>query len=34
MVADAQIEFVGRGVLTDNQKQGWFSRFLGWIWPF
>ena len=34
MVADAQIEFVGRGVLTDNQKQGWLSRFLGWIWPF
>jgi flagellar L-ring protein precursor FlgH len=34
MVADAEIEFVGRGVLTDNQKQGWFSRFLGWIWPF
>ena len=34
MVADAEIEFVGRGVLTDNQRQGWFSRFLGWIWPF
>lgn len=34
MVADAEIEFVGRGVLTDNQKQGWFSRFLGWVWPF
>jgi flagellar L-ring protein precursor FlgH len=34
MVADAEIEFVGRGVLTDNQKQGWLSRFLGWVWPF
>jgi flagellar L-ring protein precursor FlgH len=34
MVADAQIEFVGRGVLTDNQKQGWFQRYLGWLWPF
>ena len=34
MVADAQIEFVGRGVLTDNQRQGWLSRFLGWLWPF
>jgi flagellar L-ring protein precursor FlgH len=34
MVADAQIEFVGRGVLTDNQRQGVVSRFLGWIWPF
>jgi len=34
VVADAQIEFVGRGDLTDNQKQGWLSRHLGWIWPF
>jgi flagellar L-ring protein FlgH len=34
MVADAEIEFVGRGVLSDNQKQGWFSRLLGKIWPF
>ena len=34
MVADAEIEFVGRGVLTDNQKQGWFSALLGRIWPF
>ena len=34
MVADAEIEFVGRGVLTDNQRQGWLSRYLGWIWPF
>jgi flagellar L-ring protein FlgH len=34
MVADAEIEFVGRGVLTDNQSQGWFSTLLGKIWPF
>jgi flagellar L-ring protein FlgH len=34
MVADAEIEFVGRGVLTDNQKQGWLARTLGWLWPF
>jgi flagellar L-ring protein FlgH len=34
VVADAQIEFVGRGDLTDNQKQVWLSRYLGWIWPF
>lgn len=34
MVADAEIEFVGRGVLTDNQSQGWLSRHLGWLWPF
>jgi flagellar L-ring protein FlgH len=34
MVADAEIEFTGRGVLTDNQKQGWVSKYLGWLWPF
>jgi len=34
VVADAQIEFVGRGDLSDNQKQGWLSRYLGWLWPF
>jgi flagellar L-ring protein FlgH len=34
VVADAQIEFVGRGDLTDNQRQGWLSRYLGWLWPF
>jgi flagellar L-ring protein precursor FlgH len=34
VVADAQIEFVGRGDLTDNQRQGWVSRYLGWLWPF
>lgn len=33
-VADAEIEFTGRGVLTDNQRQGWFSRLLAWVWPF
>ena len=34
MVADAEIEFVGNGVLTDNQHQGWFQRYFGWLWPF
>jgi flagellar L-ring protein precursor FlgH len=34
MVAEAQIEFVGRGVLSDNQKPGWLTRALGWLWPF
>lgn len=33
-LAEAEIEFVGRGILTDNAKQGWFSRYFGWIWPF
>lgn len=34
MIADAEIEFTGRGVLTENQRQGWLSRYFGWIWPF
>jgi len=34
MIADAEIEFTGRGILSDNQRQGWLSRYFGWIWPF
>lgn len=33
-IADAEIEFVGRGVMSDNQKQGWLHQGLSWIWPF
>ena len=33
-LADAEIEFTGRGVLSDNQKPGLFARFFNWIWPF
>lgn len=33
-IADAQIEFSGRGVLSDNQKQGWFTRLFAKIRPF
>ncbi len=33
-VADAQIEFTGRGVLTDNQQQGWLAKLLAKIRPF
>jgi flagellar L-ring protein precursor FlgH len=34
MVADAEIEFVGAGDLTDNQKQSFLSRYFGWLWPW
>lgn len=34
MVADAEIEFVGTGDLTDNQKQSFMSRYFGWLWPW
>ena len=33
-IADAQIEFSGRGVLADNQKQGWFTRLFAKLRPF
>jgi len=33
VIADAQIEFVGRGVLSDNQSQGWLMRLLAAINP-
>ncbi|MCC6748507.1 MAG: flagellar basal body L-ring protein FlgH [Deltaproteobacteria bacterium] len=34
VIADAQVEYTGRGPVADKQKPGWFSRFLDWIWPF
>ena len=34
MMADAEIEFTGRGVLSDNQRQGWFGRHFSKLWPF
>ncbi|RME20795.1 MAG: flagellar basal body L-ring protein FlgH [Deltaproteobacteria bacterium] len=33
-IADAEIEFTGRGTVTEKQKPGWFSRGIDWIWPF
>jgi flagellar L-ring protein FlgH len=33
-IADAQIEFSGRGVLTENQQQGWFTRLFAKMRPF
>jgi flagellar L-ring protein precursor FlgH len=33
-IAEAEIEFVGRGVVTDSTEQGVFPRFLHWFWPF
>lgn len=32
-VADAEIEFTGRGVLSDNQKPGFFTRLWNWLSP-
>lgn len=33
-LADASIQYYGRGVLADKQKPGWFSRLMDNIWPF
>ncbi len=33
-MADAQIEFTGRGVLTNGSSKGWFSSILDTVWPF
>ncbi len=33
-LADARIEYSGRGVLADKQRPGWLSRILDVVWPF
>jgi flagellar L-ring protein precursor FlgH len=33
-IADAEIEYTGRGDVSDQQRPGWLSRFASWIWPF
>ncbi len=33
-VADAQVYFVGDGVIQDKQRQGWLVRVLDNVWPF
>ena len=33
-MADARIEYYGKGILADKQKPGWLARILDNIWPF
>lgn len=33
-MADAQIEFTGRGALTTGTSKGWLSTVLDYVWPF
>ncbi len=33
-LADARVEYYGRGVLTDRQSPGWGARVIDNIWPF
>jgi flagellar L-ring protein precursor FlgH len=33
-LADAHIEYVGKGTIADKQKAGWGSRLVDKVWPF
>ena len=33
-IADARIEYSGKGVITDEQRPGWLRRILDHVWPF
>lgn len=33
-IADAQIEYNGKGILSRSQKTGWASILLSILWPF
>ena len=34
LIADASITYTGQGVIADEQRVGWGSRLLSWVWPF
>jgi len=33
-VADAEVYFVGKGIIQDKQGPGWLVRFIDKVWPF
>jgi flagellar L-ring protein FlgH len=33
-IADAKIELIGQGAISDKQRPGWLARILDWVWPF
>jgi flagellar L-ring protein precursor FlgH len=33
-IADAEIEYTGRGDINDTQRRGWLGRALSKVWPF
>ena len=33
-IADARVEYAGKGVLADKQRPGWLMRILDNVWPF
>jgi flagellar L-ring protein precursor FlgH len=34
MIADAEIEFVGQGTVSEGQSIPWGTRVASWLWPF
>jgi flagellar L-ring protein precursor FlgH len=34
LIADAHVEYSGRGALADKQRPGWLGRILDFVWPF
>ena len=34
LIANAEITYDGKGVISDKQTVGWGTRVLDWIWPF
>jgi flagellar L-ring protein precursor FlgH len=33
-IAEAEVEFTGRGAVTNQNRQGWLARVLDVVWPF
>ena len=33
-IADARIEYTGKGPVSDKQRPGWLMRILDYVWPF
>ena len=33
-IADARIVLTGEGVVAEEQRVGWLSRILAYVWPF
>ena len=33
-LADVELEYTGRGIITESERVGWGKRLLNYIWPF
>jgi flagellar L-ring protein FlgH len=33
-IADAEVEYTGRGDISDTQRRGWLGRLVSKLWPF